>query len=206
MLSSRRAQALRGLAVAAVTALVPAVAGCEAGFQAPTQQWHQPTPGASASVSNIAINNVFVLGAAPQSELPAGASAGVFLALANNGASSDRLVSISAPGSARSVQLPRGGISVASEQSVLLQGPVPQVLLHQTTRPLVGGQSIPLVLDFQKAGTVTLHVPVMPRAADYTTYSPVPATSPAIPSPTATGKTPAANVTPAPSASPSPTR
>lgn len=205
MLSSRRAQALRGLAVAAVTALVPVVAGCEAGTQSPTQQFHQPTPGASASVSNITINNVFVLGAPPQSALPAGASAGVFLALTNGGASSDRLVSISAPGAARSVQLPTGGIRLAGQQQVLLQGPVARVLLHETTRRLVGGQSIPLVLDFQNAGSVTLHVPVEPHAAYYATYSPVPATPSATPSPTGTGKNPAAQAAATPSASPSPT-
>ena len=48
MILSHRTAPLRALAVAAAAALVPAIAGCEAGFNAPTQQWHQPSAGASA--------------------------------------------------------------------------------------------------------------------------------------------------------------
>ena len=202
MLSSRGARALRGLAVAAVTVLVPAVAGCEAGTNAPTQQWHQPTPGASATLNKIAISNVFVLGAPPGSSLAAGGSAGLYLALTNDGAGPDRLVGISAPGTASSVTIPKGGISLASQQSVLLQGPVPEILLQQLTRPLGGGQDVPVKLDFANAGSVTLRVPVMPRAAYFSTYSPAPASPTASPSPTASGKHPKATVTPVPTPSP----
>src|SRR5262249_19554827 len=78
---------LRGLLIVSVAALVPAIAGCEAGQNAPTQRWHQPTAGAFAVVNNnIRVNNLFVLGPAPGATLPPGASAGVFFALANNGA------------------------------------------------------------------------------------------------------------------------
>lgn len=202
MLSSRSAKALRGLAVAAVTALVPAVAGCAAGANSPTQQWHQPTPGASASVNSITINNVFVLGAPPASSLPAGSSAGLFLALSNEGPSTDRLISISAPGVARSVVMPKGGISLASQQAVNLQGPAPEILLRGTSRPLVGGRDIPVVLDFQNAGSVTLRVPVMPRAAYYSTYSPAPANPTA--SPTGKGKRVTGTSSPKPTATPNP--
>lgn len=181
MLSCRPAHALRGLAVVAVAALVPMVAGCEAGGNAPTQRWHQPTPGASGAAGPITINNVFVLGAPPQSALTPGTSASLFLALTNESTSTDRLVSISAPGSATSVPLPKGGIRLAARQTVLMQGPKPTVVLQDLTRRLNGGQSIPLVLNFQNAGSVTLHVPVMPRAASYATYSPAPATPSASP-------------------------
>ena len=202
MLSSRRAQALRGLAVAAVAALVPAIAGCEAGSNSPTQQWHQPTPGATGAVSSISISNAFVLGASAQSALPAGSSAGVFLALSNDGASSDQLVSISAPGAAASVQFPSGGIRVGGGQTVLLQGPEPAILLQQTTRALTGGQDIPLVLDFRNAGSVTLQVPVMPRSGYYATYAPAPASPGASPSGTPSV---APTASPKPTASPTPT-
>jgi copper(I)-binding protein len=205
MLSSRSARALRGLAVAAVTVLVPAAAGCEAGTNAPTQQWHQPTPGASTVINQIAINNVFVLGAPPQTWLAPGKSAGLFLALANDGKSADRLVSISAPGSATSVLLPKGGIPLASRQSVLLQGPAPQILLQQLTRSLVGGQSVPVTLNFQNAGSVTLHVPVIPQASAYATFSAAPASPAASPSPASTGKHHKANASPTPTPSASPT-
>ena len=197
MLSSRSARVLRGLAVAAVTALVPAVAGCEAGVSAPTQRWHQPTPGASATLDNIAISNVFVLGAPPRSSLAAGGSAGLFLAVTNDGSRPDTLLSISAPGTAGSVLMPGKGITVASRHSVLLQGPAPEIVLQQLSRPLGGGQDIPVTLDFANAGSVTLRVPVMPRAAYFSPYSPAPAS----PSPAPTGKHPKAKatVTPVPS-------
>ncbi len=206
MLSSRSARALRGLAVAAVTALVPAIAGCEAGANSPTQQWHQPTPGASATLNQISISNMFVLGPGTASTLPAGASASLFLALANNGTGTDRLVSISAPGAASSVTMPRGGVALAGQGVALLQGPAPVVVLRHLTRPLRGGQNVAVTLYFQNAGKITLRVPVMPRAASYATFSP-PAASP---SPTATGHHKAkATASPTPSAtvsaSPTPT-
>ncbi|HEY5987340.1 MAG TPA: hypothetical protein VIV12_13340, partial [Streptosporangiaceae bacterium] len=177
---------------------LPGIAGCAAGMNAPTQRWHQPTAGASAVVSNaIRINNLFVLGPPVGSSIGAGGSAGMFFALANNGAA-DRLLTISAPGAAASVRLPQGGINLAAQQSVLLTGPVPKVVLENLTRGIAGGQFVRVVMNFQNAGSVTLSVPVMPAAEFYSTYSP----PPVIPSPT-----PTTSVTPAPSSSltPSPT-
>jgi copper(I)-binding protein len=200
--SSRSAVPLRGLAVAVAAVLIPAIAGCEAGANAPVLRWHRPTPGAQAVVNDtIRINNVFVLGPSPGSSLPSGTSAGVFMALANEGAP-DRLVSISAPGAAQAVTLPGGSVRLGRLQSVLLTGPLPHVVLQGLTRPLSGGQAVRLVLTFANAGSVTMNVPVMPRAQYYATYSPVPSPSP---SPSAThakhkrkaGTSPA---TPAPSA------
>jgi copper(I)-binding protein len=188
----------RRLLVLAIAALVPALAGCEAGNNAPTQEWHQPTDGTGVVLDNISIRNVFVLGAPIGSTIKAGGSAGVFLALINNG-SADRLVSISAPGTARSVTLPGGGVSLASQQAVFLTGPAPEVVLQGLTRPLTGGSSVRLVLTFRNAASVSIAVPVMPRAQYYSTFSPAPRPSPS-PSPSAAkGKHAAA--TPSPSAS-----
>jgi copper(I)-binding protein len=205
ILSNRYVLPLRGLAVVVAAALTPVIAGCEAGTNAPTQQWHQPTPGASAVVNNtIRINNMFVLGASPDSSLAPGGSAGMFFALSNDG-SPDKLIGIRAPGTAVSVQLPAGGaINLGTQQLVLLTGPAPEVVLRDLTRSLIGGQYIRVVLDFQQAGAVTLKVPVMPRSQYFTTFSPAPASPSASPSPSASGKKkrhPAAS----PTASPSPT-
>ena len=175
MIRSRRGVLwLRGLAAVAVAGLIPAIAGCEAGANAPTQQWHQPTPGASAVVNNsLRINNMFVLGPAPGFSLPRGASAGVFLALTNDGVP-DRLLSMTAPTAAASVRVPVGGISIGHRQSLFLTGPSPRVLLVRLTRILNGGQYVRVNMDFQNAGRVSLLVPVMPRAAFYGTFSPAP--------------------------------
>ena len=174
ILSNRAAVPLRALAVAAAAALVPAIAGCEAGFNAPTQQWHQPSAGASAVVNGeIRINNVFVLGEAPAVSLPRGGSAGLFLAIDNDGAP-DLLTGITAPGSAIAVQMPGGGVRLASQQTVFLTGPAPQVILRGLTRRLKGGQHILIVLHFLRAGSEVMQVPVMPRAQWFATYSPAP--------------------------------
>jgi copper(I)-binding protein len=189
----------RRLLVLAIAALIPALAGCEAGSNAPTQEWHQPTDGTGVVHDKISIRNAFVLGAPIGSTIGVGHSAGVFLALINNG-SPDKLVSISAPGTATSVTLPGGSVSLASQQAVFLTGPAPKVVLKGLTRPLTGGSSVRLVLTFQNAASVSMVLPVMPQAQYYSTFSP-----PASPTPSPTTKSKHKTATPTPSASPSPT-
>jgi copper(I)-binding protein len=185
--SRRRTATPRRLLVLAIVALILALAGCEAGTNAPTQEWHNPTDGSGIVHDNISIRDVFVLGAPLGSAVPAGQSTGVFFALINNG-SPDKLLSITAPGTARSVSLPGGAVSLASQQAVFLDGPVPKVILEGLTRPLSGGQSVVLVMNFQNAASVTLDVPVMPKAADYATYSAPPTPTPTPTATPATGK------------------
>ncbi len=196
MIRSRRGLlSPRNLMVVAAMGLIPAIAGCEAGNNAPTQQWHQPTPGASAIVDNtLRINNMFVLGPTPGFTLPRGASAGVFFALANDGAP-DRLLSIRAPGEAASVLVPAGGIALGREQSLFFTGPSPRVVLEHLTRTLNGGQWVLLNLQFQNAGFVSLKVPVMPRTESYGTFSP----APLIVRPTPTPSAAAVSASPTPS-------
>jgi len=175
--SSLRIARPRRLVILAIAALIPALAGCEAGYNAPTQQWHQPTDGTAAVHNNISIANAFVLGAPLGEKIPVGHSAGVFLALTNEG-SSDALVSVFAPGTARSVTLPGGSVPLGSQRSVRLTGPAPEVVLQDLTRPLTGGSTVRLVMVFQKAGALTLVLPVMPQAQYYSTFSPPPSPSP----------------------------
>lgn len=174
----RRAPRPRRMFVLAVAALVPVLAGCEAGASSPTQQWHQPTEGAAAVKHGISIRNVFVLGGSLTTNIPAGQSAGMFLALVNNNSKPDTLRSITAQGTATSVTLPGGQVSLGPDKSVLLTGPAPEVVLTGLKHQLNGGSFIKVVLDFQNAGQVTLSVPVMPRAQYYSTFSPAPAPTP----------------------------
>jgi hypothetical protein len=175
--SRHRTARPRHLVILAIAALIPVLAGCEAGNNAPTQEWHQPTDGAGIVHDNISIRNVFVLGAPIGSAVPAGQSAGVFLALINNG-SPDKLVRMTAPGTAASVLLPGGAVGLGSQQAVLLTGPAPKVILEHLLRPLDGGGSVRLVMNFQNAASVTLTVPVMPAAQYYTTFSAPPTPTP----------------------------
>jgi copper(I)-binding protein len=171
----------RRLLLGAIAVLLPALAGCEAGYNAPTLQYHPASSGADVTQNGISLSNVFVLGAPVGSAVPPGGRAGVFLAMeAQNG---DQLVSVSAPGTAVAVRVAGGSVNLPAQSLVDLSGPEPQVVLTGLTSQLSGGQSVQLSFNFAQAGTITLDVPVEPHAYDYATYSP-----PAIPSPTATGK------------------
>jgi copper(I)-binding protein len=181
----RRGPLPRRMFITAVAVLIPALAGCEAGAHSPTQQWHQPTEGAAAVVHGISIRNVFVLGGSLTTNLQAGQSAGLFLALINNSSKPDKLLSITAKGTAASVTLPGGTVSINPQKAVLLTGPAPKVVLTGLTHPLTGGSFINVQMNFQNAGQVTLSVPVMPRAQYYSTFSPAPTPS-ATPTPTVT--------------------
>ncbi len=184
------------LVLVAAVALIPVVAGCEAGNNAPTLNFHYPTDAAGTAVGDLSIRNVFVLGAPIGRDLTKGESASVFLALITTGAS-DKLIKISAPGSAASVTLPAGGIPVVIGHPVYYAGPMPRVILNDLTRPLRSGSDLTLVLTFEKAGPVKLQVPVLPRANQYATLQPP---LPAAVTP-ATGAHASGQATPTPSAS-----
>jgi copper(I)-binding protein len=187
----------------AAVALVPVLAGCEAGGNAPVLHWHPPTNGASATIheggGEIAIRNAFILGAPVNATLPAGSSAGLFVGLVNTGPR-DRLVSISAPSAATSVTLPTGGVVLEQDQSALLTGPEPKLILTGLTRSLPGGTYVKVLLTFQKAGSVSLDVPVLSRSDSFATFSPAPTVSPT-PTASAKGRHHGTSATPTPSVS-----
>ncbi|MGP0025174.1 MAG: hypothetical protein ACLPKE_17730 [Streptosporangiaceae bacterium] len=162
----------RRLLLGAIAVLLPALAGCEAGANAPTLEFHPASSGVSTTVNGITVDNLFVLGAPVGSALPPGGRAGVFLALeSENG---DRLVSVSAPGTAAAVKLTGGPVDLPAQTLVDLGGPVPQMVLTGLVNPLSGGETVQLTLVFAQAGVVTLGVPVEPHAYDYATYFPPP--------------------------------
>lgn len=179
---SCRSTVARRLLAGAVALLIPVLAGCEAGQDAPTLDFHPAAPGASAVASNIVINNVFVLGGPDNTAIPQGEATGLFIAMFNGGNTADKLVSVSAPGTAGNIRLPKGGVKLPAGRAVNLTGPTPRVVLADLAKPLAGGQTIQVQLDFARAGVVNLAVPVEPHADFYTAY----ATPPASPSPTFT--------------------
>jgi copper(I)-binding protein len=173
----------RRLLVGAIALLVPALAGCEAGLNAPTLEFHPAAAGATTSVNDISISNVFVLGPPSGSTLPAGSSASLFLGLYNNGGNGDTLVSASAPAAAQSVTITGGSVSLPPQTGVDLTGPEPKVVLSGLTTSLQGGENVDVTLNFQTAGPVTLDVPVEPQSFYYSTYSQAPPSTPTAPIP-----------------------
>jgi copper(I)-binding protein len=187
VIRSSRKTVANGLLIAALALLIPAAAGCEAGLDAPTLQFHPASAGAHAEVNGISINNVFVLGAPGGHPVPTGQSASLFLSLYNGGTGNDTLVSVSSPDAASSVQVTGGTVSLPVNSLVNLMGPQPSVVLSGLTQPLASGTAIPVTLDFQHAGSVTLDVPVQPQQYYYSTFSPPPAAPAGSPTPTPTG-------------------
>jgi copper(I)-binding protein len=198
--SSGRPVARRTL-IGALALLLPAIAGCEAGLNAPTLQFHQPQGSAYTVVNGIKIGDAFVLGAPSGSPVPSGASASMFLSLFNGGTSNDTLESVST-GYAADVKVTGGTVSLPVNSLVDLTGPKPLVVLSNLTKPLNSGTFIPVTLNFQHAGAVRLEVPVQPQSYEYATFSP-----PASPSPTATPTSvPTPTPTRASTATPTPTK
>jgi len=195
----------RRILFGALAVLVPALAGCEAGFNAPTLEFHPAAFGAYANTNGISISNAFVLGPSPIGPSVAGGRAGVFLAVtAQNG---DRLVSVSAPGTASAVAITGGSVNLPPAALVDLTGPVPKVVLTGLANPLQGGGTVTLNLNFAKAGTITLATPVEPQSFEYATFSPPPTPSPpattkAPPTTPATGATASGTLSPSPTATP----
>ena len=166
----------RRLLVGAIAILVPVLAGCEAGLNAPTLEFHPASYGVSTTVNGIVIDNLFVLGPSLGSTLPAGGQAGAFLSL--EAYSGDRLKSASAPGTASSVQLITGPITLNQDSPVDLSGPHPVIVLNGLTNPLSGGETVQLTLNFANAGPVTLMVPVEPAAYEFATFFQPPVPTP----------------------------
>jgi copper(I)-binding protein len=186
----------RRLLFGAVAVLVPVLAGCEAGLNAPTLQFHPANFSGNTVRGGISLSNVFVLGPELGRVLPPGGQAGVFLAISTQ-SGNDRLDSVSAPGTARSVRVTGGSIRVPAETLVDLGGPEPEVVLAGLQKPLRGGQTITMSFRFARAGTITLRVPVEPHAYEYATFAPP---APAIPTPSAS-PTASGTATPSPGAS-----
>ena len=182
--------------------LVPALAGCEAGLNAPTLEFHPAAFGAYTTKDGISISNAFVLGPSLNGPSVAGGRAGVFFSVTS--VHGDRLVSVSAPGTASAVTIIGGSVTLPPAALVDLTGPVPQVVLTGLANPLQGGGTVTLNLNFAKAGTITLATPVEPQAYEYATFSPPPTPSPSAAKKKATPTVPATGA-PSGTLSPSPT-
>lgn len=174
------------LAGAVAMLVVPALAGCEAGFNAPTLSFHNagggtywPTPGTTdtAAASGIRISNAFVLAAPSDSSLPAGSQAGLFLGLFNAGDNSDQLVKVTTS-AATSVSISGNSVTLPPNGAANLTGPQPEIVLNGLTQSLAGGQDISVTFDFSNAGEITLPVPVEPQSFSYSDLSQPPSATP----------------------------
>lgn len=132
---------------------------------------------------------VIVIGAAPElraAETPAaaihvehpwarasgGRTAAAYLTVTNAGAAADRLVAASAPVAGKATlheskmvkgvmeMRPLGPVTLQPGQSLTLKPGSDHIMLTHLKAPLKAGQSFPLTLTFEKAGAITVTVPV----------------------------------------------
>lgn len=129
--------------------------------------------GNNASVGDVLVRNVFVLGPAPGQTIPKGGAAPLFVSLVNDGAAPDRLVKVTAPGTAGSGRIEGGGIDLPVHKLVP-GGPQPWIMLEKLAAPMTGNGTVRVTLEFRDAGAVTLDAPVMSYTGPYTTFSPSP--------------------------------
>ncbi len=200
--TAARSTLICGLALLAL----PAIAGCEAGLNAPTLEFHDASSGATTVFNGISISDAFVLGAPSGSSVPAGSSASLFVGLFNNKPANDKLVGVSAPDVASSVTIKGGTVTIPAQGAANLTGPQPDVVLKGLTKPLTDGEIIDVTFDFADAGAVKLEVPVEPRSFQWATYSP-PAPAPGATAAATARATPgtSAKATPTATASATPT-
>jgi copper(I)-binding protein len=199
--SSHGSKLLRRLMIGGVALVVPILAGCEAGNNAPELEFHPAAGGAYGSADAVTVSDAFILGGRGRAPLAKGSSASMFLSVYNGGDSADKLISVDAASVAKSVQLAGGSIAVPGQSSADLSGPEPKVVLRNLSKPLTSGQTVTVLLTFSNAGSVELSVPVEDRTTYYSTFSP-PAPVPSATKRVSVGATsPAGTATPSTSAS-----
>jgi copper(I)-binding protein len=208
----RNSRRVAAVAIAGALAAVPAVSACGAGEEPQSAAPTQLTEGVNVTTPNgVAVRNLFILGPLPGQRLPAGSAATVYASMVNNSTDQqpDRLIAVTAPGAAQTGQIQTGAVNLPYQQLVRLGTSsagmtLPVVTLQALTAQLAGGESIKLVLQFERAGTLQATVPVVPREGNYATYAPAPNPTPSA-SPRATrtggastGQSGAASASPSP--------
>ena len=148
-----------GVAATAAASLIgmAALAGCASGSDALTNAARPTINSVSGAVGTITLRNVYVAGPVEKGE-----SAQVISAVFNGGVEEDTLVAVSsdAAGGGRTpdpaVIKPGGG------NIYIANGAAPT--LTDVREKLLIGSAIPVTFTFEKAGSITLQVPVEPLA------------------------------------------
>jgi periplasmic copper chaperone A len=166
----RTAAALTGAALVIVLAL----AGCGAGQLSQTAQQTTATGGANGQVGDIAVRDAQLRydRPVPGGEVyAAGQDAPLQLTIVNEGATQDRLVAVTSPFATAVVilgetRIPGGQVLTAGFAgdpiaAVTLPKATPiEIVLTGLRAPVRAGLTYPVVFTFERAGTLTLPLPV----------------------------------------------
>jgi periplasmic copper chaperone A len=130
-----------------------------------------------ARTPNVSAGNIVVTAAWARATPPGASVGAVYVTLENRGASNERLVSVASP-AAKSAMLhetvEEGGISTMREsENAIAPGATLEmkpgsvhIMLMEITKPLKEGETVSVVLSFEKAGEVRVGAEVAPIGAD----------------------------------------
>lgn len=153
-------------------AAVLALAGCAAGQQAQTVGQKPAIDGVAADVGQLGLRNAGIAAPSTGSSYAAGGTALLQFVLVNNGATADRLVSVTSPIASSAVVsnagLPDSGTAVSSI--------APNASPTDSTSPSAG-QGSTSTSDSASAGTNSASTSESPTASGIVTGSPIPAPS-----------------------------
>jgi len=124
--------------------------------------------GASAMIANISIT-----GGWARAMLPGQPAGGGYLTIVNKGAEADRLVSVSSPVAGKAevhemkmtdnvmtMRPVQGALEIPAGGTVELKQGGLHLMFMQVTTPFAEDATVPVTLEFQKAGKVTIDLPV----------------------------------------------
>lgn len=159
MMTSERVRSFFAVLIAGLICAV-LIAGC-----APNA-----TPSASGPVPGLTIEDGFARPA------PSGGMGGAFLTVVNGGSEADRLVSARSPvapvcelhetvddNGVMRMRPVAGGFEVPARGKLELKPGGKHVMFLNMTEPLRPGQEVEITLTFEKAGDITIKVPVDPE-------------------------------------------
>lgn len=131
-----------------------------------------------ASTADIVLGDIVISRPFTRATLPNAPVAGGFLTLANTGGAADRLVAVETP-LAREAQIHEmamegevmkmrqipDGLPIGPGETVALEPGGYHLMFMGLTSPLVEGETLEVTLTFEKAGTVTIDLPIAGTAA-----------------------------------------
>lgn len=132
--------------------------------------------GGSSQADEIKAGDMTIIHPFARASAGAARVGAVFMGLQNNGTRADRLLAVSVPteiarkaevhhhimeGDISRMRKMEGGIEIPAGATVVLEPGGPHVMLMNLTEPLAEGEDIVLVLTFDKAGDVTVDIPVL---------------------------------------------
>ena len=150
-----------------------------AGFAAPALPTLAQDHAGHAAHQAITVGAIEITAPFTRATLPNAPVAGGFLTITNTGAEDDRLISVSVDfakegqihemameGDVMKMRQLADGLVIPAGETVTLEPGGSHLMFMGLTRALTEGETVPVTLTFEKAGEITIDLPVAGAAAD----------------------------------------